>query len=261
MIDTTNVFRAGLFEGRTALVTGGGSGIGFAIAEYLGELGARLVLMGRTPERLDDAVARLGQAGITALARPGNIRDEGEVAAVFAGLEADGALPDILVNNAGGQFSAEALDISANGFRSVTDLNLNGTWHMTSAFGQMAKRLGRGGSVVNIVLAAARGLPGYVHGAAARAGVINMTMTLAIEWAPLGIRINCIAPGSVDTEALAQYGADAPSRWAKHIPLQRLGEPREVAAAVAFLAGPAGDYITGVTLPLDGGSDIRRAQG
>src|SRR3990172_6239152 len=164
------VFAPGLLAGRTALVSGGGTGIGLAIARELGGLGARVVVAGRTVETLEKAVAELRRDGIDAAAHPVNIRREDEVAALFAAMgERFGAI-DILVNNAGGQFAAAPLDISANGFRAVVDLNLNGTWHMTRAFGAAAVAAGRGGKVVNIVLSLFSGLPpkGPARGGRAR---------------------------------------------------------------------------------------------
>ncbi len=253
------IFRPGLFAGQTVLVTGGGSGIGFTIARLFGRLGARVAIAARTVERLDTAIARLGEEGIEARALPVNIRSEQEVEALFAALEADWGVPDVLVNNAGGQFAAPALEISANGFRSVVDLNLNGTWHMCSAYGRRLAAAGRGGRIVNIVLALESGIPGMAHAAAARAGVVNLSKTLAYEWGPLGVTVNAVAPGTVATEGLANYDADALARQTAKLPIRRMAEPEEVAQAVAWLASPAASFITGICLPLDGGEHLTGA--
>ena len=253
------VFAPGLFSGRTALVSGGGSGIGLAIARELGGLGAQVVVAGRTVETLEKAVAELRRDGIDAAAHPVNIRREDEVATLFAALgERFGGI-DILVNNAGGQFAAAPLDISANGFRAVVDLNLNGTWHMTRAFAAAAVAAGRGGKVVNIVLSLFNGLPQMVHAGAARAGVINMTKSLAVAWGRHGITVNAVAPGTIDTAALAQYDQAALQADVRRLPIKRMGGAREVALAVAYLASPAADYVTGTTLIVDGGEHLMGA--
>jgi citronellol/citronellal dehydrogenase len=258
----TAVFAPGLFKGRTALVTGGGTGIGFAIAETLGGLGARVIIAARTEETLTKASAQLREKGIDCTWHPVNIRDEKQVEALFEKLASEKRIPDILVNNAGGQFEAPALKISPNGFRAVVDLNLTGTWLMSQAF---AKRHidaagGRGGDaaggrIVSIVLSIDGGSPGYAH-AAARAGVINLTKTLASEWAKHGLTVNAIAPGTIRTSGLDQYDPKKIAAGVAALPIKRMGEAIEIAHAVAFLVSPAGDYVTGTTLYVDGGKHL-----
>ncbi|MFC5742544.1 SDR family oxidoreductase [Dyella tabacisoli] len=255
----TSIFRPQLFSGRTVLISGGGSGIGFAIASLFGELGARVVLTARNRARLDQATGTLTERGIEAFAYDINIRNEGEVEALFEQLDADALQPDVLINNAGGQFAAPALDISPNGFRAVVDLNLTGTWLMCGAFARSAQRREHGGRIVNIVLALDSGIPGMAHAAAARAGVVNLTKTLAWEWAPLGLTVNAVAPGIVRTDALSQYDDAQLRADVAALPLPRMAEPEEVAQAVAYLASPAASYITGVTLALDGGEHLTGA--
>jgi NAD(P)-dependent dehydrogenase (short-subunit alcohol dehydrogenase family) len=252
----SSIFCPDLLSGRTALVTGGGTGIGFAIARELGALGARVAIAARDGERLAHAAAELTDAGIEARAETVNIRKEGEVATLLDRLEATGWLPDILVNNAGGQFHAEPLAISANGFRAVVDLNLNGTWHMTRALGERLVAAHRPGRIINIVLSLFQGLPGSAHAGAARAGVINLTKSLALAWGRHGLTVNAIAPGTIDTPALAQYDAGEMAADIQRLPIKRMGRPEEVAQLVAFLVSPAGDYMTGTTLILDGGEHL-----
>lgn len=250
------VFRRGLLAGRTALVTGGGTGIGLAIATELGRLGARVILAARDRPRLDAAAASLAAKGTEARAESVNIRKEVEVDAMFDGLAAAGWQADILVNNAGGQFQAEPLAITPNGFRAVVDLNLNGTWLMTQGFAKRLLERGQSGSVVNIVLSLFQGLPGSAHAGAARAGVINLTKSLAIAWGRHGITVNSIAPGTIETPALANYDAPEMAEDIKRLPIKRMGQPEEIAAAAAFLVSPAGAYITGTTLIVDGGEHL-----
>ncbi|MER9858812.1 MULTISPECIES: SDR family oxidoreductase [unclassified Mesorhizobium] len=253
------VFAPNLFDGRIALITGGGSGIGFAIAEQLGVLGASVTIASRNAERLGTAAQRLKSRNVNVNVQSLDIRDERQVAAAFDNFSSQGRLPDILVNNAGGQFEADALRISANGFRAVVDLNLTGTWHMSQAFAARRIASGGRGHIINIVLSIAGGLPGYAHSAAARAGVISLTETLAAEWGP-HITVNAVAPGTIRTSALAQYDISHLEAGIEVLPIRRMGEPDEVAAAVAYLASPAGDYITGTMLFIDGGKHLARGR-
>jgi len=254
----TTVFANGLFEGKTALVTGGATGIGFAIAELLGSLGASIVIASRNAERLAAASANLTELGVANEWHGVDIRNDTQVGNFFETLTQRGHFPEILVNNAGGQFAAPALRISPNGFRAVVDLNLTGTWNMSKSFAAGRIAQGGGGRVINIVLSIESGSPGYAHAAAARAGVINLTKTLAAEWASHGLTVNAVAPGTVRTSGLDQYDPAAIAAAVQSLPIKRMGEPLEVAQAVAFLASPAGDYITGTVLFLDGGKQLAR---
>ena len=176
-----NIFQPRLFSGKTVLVTGGGSGIGYAIALLFGQLDARVILAARDLERLEDARKELMERGIECEVFSLNIRDEVAVQAFYATLAAQNMVPDILVNNAGGQFTAPALDISANGFRSVMELNLLGTFNMCKGLAQLAEQHPAERSIVNIVLCQEQGIPGMAHAAASRAGVVNLAKTLAWE--------------------------------------------------------------------------------
>jgi len=250
------VFAPNLLCDKLALITGGGTGIGFATARELGRLGARIVIAARDIERLEQAAVALKSEGIEAHAHAVNIRDESQVEALFETIVDQYGLPDILVNNSGGQFEAPALEISANGFRSVVDLNLNGTWHMSSAFGRRLIEAGKPGDIVNIAIVVNNGAPGYAHGAAARAGVINLTKTLAREWGKSGVRINAIAGGTIDTPGLEQYDRATLDAGIEKLPIPRMGTSREMALAVVYLVSAAGAYTTGSTLDVDGGEHM-----
>jgi NAD(P)-dependent dehydrogenase (short-subunit alcohol dehydrogenase family) len=250
-----NIFKNDLFKGKTVLVTGGGTGIGFAIAQLLGSLGANIIIAARTVDVLKEAQTTLKAQQIDCDIHELNIRDDKHVCAFFEELAKKKQLPDVLINNAGGQFEAAAVDISANGFRSVIDLNLNGTWHMSSNYGKACLAAQKPGCIVNIVLCCGSGMPNMVHAGAARAGVINMTKTLANEWAPL-IRVNAVAPGTIQTSGLDQYDQDALQQAIQKLPVKRMGQPEEVAQAVAYLCSDAAQYITGTTLEIDGGEHL-----
>ncbi|MCB9758922.1 MAG: SDR family oxidoreductase [Alphaproteobacteria bacterium] len=254
----SSIFRPDLLAGQVALVTGGGTGIGAAIARELGELGATVVIASRRAENIEPAAAGLSELlGRTVYGALVDIRDRDRVNALIAEvLDAHGRL-DILVNNGGGQFMAPAETISPNGFDKVVANNLTGTWNMTRAAAD-AWMLQHGGRIINITMLTGRGFPGMAHSVSARAGVEAMTRGLGVEWAPRGIRVNCIAPGYIASSGLKRYPPSLgilealPSR----VPLKRLGRREEIAWMVAYLASPAGDYITGQTLTIAGGSDL-----
>lgn len=253
----SEVFRPDLLAGQVVIVTGGGSGIGLAIAQECAALGARVAIGARKAERLNDAAEGLRAAGAEVFAEPVDIRDPDAATAWVAAVHAHFGQLDVLVNNAGGQFPSTALDIDAKGWRAVIDTNLNGTWFMSRAFAKQLLADGREGRVINIVANMWRGFPGMAHTGAARAGVVNLTRTLALEWASKGILVNAVAPGVIRSSGLDTYPdavrAMIETEVPKHIPLRRLGTMADVAWAVAYLAGPAGRYITGETLCVDGG--------
>jgi len=254
-----SVFAPDLFRGRTALVTGGGRGIGRAIALAFARLGANVVIASRKPENLTPTQAELTALGAPCLAVPTNIRETDQVEAlVQQTIERFGAI-DFLINNAGGQFPARPSDISDRGWRAVVDLNLNGTWNMCSRVGpHMLER--RFGAVVNIVhiYSFGRGAVSFAHSGAARAGVVSLTKSLAYYWARHGVTINALAPGTVSTAGVREEefsAADANDYEAlvvKDIPTHRLAEPDEVAAIVLFLCSPAARYINGASIVADG---------
>src|SRR5699024_7783695 len=188
--DMGQVFRGDLLSGQVALVTGGGTGIGLTIARSLGQSGAEVVLAARTAERLDTAAEQLGAEGVKATWKRMDIRDADQVESVVGEIWDEHGGIDIAVNNAGGQFPVKAEELSVNGWRAVVDLNLNGTFYVTSAVGRRMIDAGRGGRLLSVVFnTQEHPIPGNVHSAAARAGVMQMTRTLAVEWAPFGITV------------------------------------------------------------------------
>lgn len=242
------VLAPGCLQGRRALVTGGGSGIGRASATLLADLGADVVVVGRTEETLAETVAHRPDR-ITALTA--DVREPEQVDAMLE--QVPGC--DFLLNNAGGQFVAQAQDITYKGFRAVTRLNLDAVWYMTT---QVANRFfipGEYGKIASITMTPHRGMPLMAHSSAARSGVESLTRNWAVEWGRFGIRAVAVAPGIVHTEAWERYGL-SPDAIGSGLPAGRLQTADEVAAIVAFCFSPAGDYITGTTLTCDGGFDI-----
>ncbi len=258
-----SIFRDGLFEGQVILVTGGGSGIGRAIAHELAGLGATLVLASRMAEKLEKVQAEIEATGGKAISLVCNIRDEEQVKnTVQAIIEKLGRL-DGLVNNAGGQFSSPAEAISGKGWNAVLDTNLTGTFYMSRA-AQQAWMKEHGGAIVNIVAEMWRGFPNMAHTGAARAGVVNLSQSLAVEWAQYGIRVNSVAPGLIDSSGLKTYPPQVQAMLqsvANDIPAKRMGTESEIASAVAFLLSPAAAFISGETLKVDGAGSLYRLQG
>ena len=251
------VFARDLMAGQVALVTGGGTGIGRAIAQGLAEAGADLFLAARRIEPLEQAAAEIrASTGRRVEIATCNIRERESVEALaLRAAELFGGQVDVLVNNAGGQFPQPARAIKPKGWHAVIDLNLNGTWNMTQIFGNQMLD-GRGGSIVNVIAVIGRGFPGLAHTAAARAGVAELTRTLAYEWGTQ-VRINCVAPGPVVTRAFDAAGYDADTSMLPTTqPIPRFGRPDEVANAVVFLASEAASYVTGEVLYVAGGQQI-----
>ncbi len=250
------VLADGSLSGRTALVTGGGSGIGRASALLLARMGARVCVVGRTADKLDETVALSTAAGhpepmSTAIC---DVREPEQVDVVLDAVLADLGRVDILLNNAGGQFVSPAESLSHKGFRAVTRLNLDATWYMTARVAERSMLPNGYGKIISITMSPHRGTPGMAHSSGARAAVESLTRTLSVEWGPRGVRVVAIAPGFVHTDAIAKYGIDT-SVLSSIVPLPRMQSADEVAALVGFLASPAGDYITGTTITADGGLD------
>jgi peroxisomal 2,4-dienoyl-CoA reductase len=278
------VFRPGLLDGQVALITGGGTGIGLGIAELLGALGAHTVLASRKADALEAAATRLRAAGASASVAPLDVRNSETVRAVVEQVAAAHGRIDILVNNAAGNFYAPTATLSPNAWRSVVEIDLYGTFFCSQAVAPVMRAAG-GGRIVNVSMTLHyRGWPQMAHATAAKAGVDALTRTLAVEWASWGIRVNAVAPGPIPTEGVrkafalprpsanTEVAAGAPAPAAdvfavekamadyatRMIPLGRWGTPADIANAVAFLASPAGDWITGAIFVVDGGEWLSR---
>ncbi len=252
-----SVFVGGLLAGKSAIVTGGGSGIGAALARRLAEQGAKVLLLGRKQEKLDAVMAEIQAAGGVAMTCSCDVRDYPRVeAAVQAAVGAFGGL-DILVNSAAGNFLAPAATLSANGFRTVVDIDLCGTFNASrAAFAELQRSRG---CIVNITATQATvPTPLQCHAGAAKAGIEKLTRDLALEWGRFGVRVNAIAPGPIEgTEGMSRLApGDAAARLKSRVPLGRYGEVFEIAEALTYLVSPAGAYITGATLLVDGGTTL-----
>lgn len=252
------IFRAGLFENQTAIVTGGGTGIGFAVASEIVTLGGDVAICGRRPEPLAEAAEQLRalREGAKVHHATCDIRDYDAVAAWVDEAQAALGSIDVLVNNAGGQFPTTAQHLSARGFEAVVRNNLQGTWNMTHAVATKAFIPRKRGRIVNVIAQIARGFPGMVHTGAARAGVDNLTKTLAVEWSQHGIRVNAVAPGVIKTSGTRQYPPKLLEDAERANPLKRLGSAQEVAHLIVYLASTFADFVTGQTYYIDGGASL-----
>ncbi len=247
----------GTFDGKVAIVTGGGSGLGRAMALEFARLGATAVVAGRRPEPLDETVAQIEDWGGAGFAKPTDVRDPEQIDALVVETVKRFGRVDVLVNNAAGNFVVRAEDLSPNGWRAVVGIVLDGGFLCSRAVGRQMIEQGEGGAILSVLASYAwTGGPGTVHSASAKAGLLAMTRTLAVEWAPHGIRVNCISPGPTDTEgagaALWPTEADR-ERVAGSIPLGRIGTPEEVAWWSTALCSSYGGWITGENLVIDGG--------
>jgi len=252
-------FAPDLLQGKVALVTGGGTGMGRATAIELARCGASVAILGRRAEPLDSCAADIRALGGTALAMTADIREPEQIENAMLGIKREFGRLDILVNNAGGQFVAPARDLTNKGFETVIRNNLVGTWQMTKAVADHFM-LAHGGSVVFMTACVRSGLSGFVHTAAARGGVLAMMKTLAFEWAEFGIRLNCVAPGTIKTEGMGHYPI-SPDQWLKlnRNILGHMGDVEDVAGAIVFLSSPLGKFVTGEEWYIDGGETLHLA--
>jgi NAD(P)-dependent dehydrogenase (short-subunit alcohol dehydrogenase family) len=258
-VPVKSMFAADLFADQVCVVTGGGSGIGLRTAEELRQLGARVAICGRNPEKLAAAARDLCTipGGDDVLASPCDIREVEQVDR-FVGevLERFGRI-DVLINNAGGQFPSAAEHMSPRGWEAVIRNNLNGTFFMTRAVATRAMIPQKRGRIVMVTAMVARGFAGMSHTGAARAGVENLTASLAVEWAPHNLRVNCVAPGNnIRSSGTAQYGEQALEMTRRATPLKRLGTVDEVARVILFLASDQNDFVTGSIYRVDGGQSL-----
>jgi NAD(P)-dependent dehydrogenase (short-subunit alcohol dehydrogenase family) len=254
--DHSRVFRDGLLDRQVCLVSGAGSGLGRETALELARLGAVVVGCGRREEPLEET-ARLAEGLAGRFEHESlDIRDEEAVERLFDGLLERHERLDVLVNNAGGQFLSPAEAITPKGFRTVIELNVQGTWLMTHAAATRAFIPQEGGKVLSVTLSPHNGMPGMVHSGAARAAVENMMRTLAVEWARFGIKTCALAAGQFMTETMmTKYPQVVVDNLERSIPIGRAGRAEEMAWLVAYLASPAGDFFSGTTITIDGARD------
>jgi NAD(P)-dependent dehydrogenase (short-subunit alcohol dehydrogenase family) len=254
------MFAPHLLKGQVAVVTGGGTGIGLAIAKRLGSLGARVAIASRDSDHLETGCAALRESGVDALAIQLDVRKLEQIDEMIERIVKHFGSLDILVNNAAGNFICRAEDLTPNGWNAVIGIVLNGTFYCSRAVGRYMIGRKRGGSIISILANYVwTGSPGTIHSAAAKTGVMSMTQTLAVEWAPHGIRVNAVAPGPIESPGAAQQlwsTPEAVERITKMVPLGRWGTPEEVADAVVFLAAPQSGFITGEVLTVDGGARL-----
>lgn len=251
--------------GKTAMITGGGSGLGKATALAFARAGTKVAILSRSAERLSAAADEIRNAGGEVLWISGDVRSPDAVESAVDRIEKELGQIDFLINNAAGNFLVPSEQLTPNGFRSVVEIVLFGTWFCSSSVGR--RMLGRGrGAIVNVVSTYAEtGMPGVAHSAAAKAGVLNVTKTLAAEWGSRGIRVNAIAPGIMVTEGAAQNlkfaDPESQERLRRAIPARRLARLEEVADAIVHLCRPESSYVTGTCLTIDGGLSLPNAFG
>jgi NAD(P)-dependent dehydrogenase (short-subunit alcohol dehydrogenase family) len=256
------MFSPDLLKDQVALVTGGGTGIGLAIARRLGELGAQVAIGSRNSANLERGSAELRHAGLDPLAVQVDVRIPDQVDEMAARVVKHFGRIDVLINNAAGNFICPAEDLSPNGWNAVVGIVLNGAFYCSRSVGRHMIARGGGGSIVSILANYVwTGSAGTVHSAAAKAGVMSMTQTLAVEWARHRIRVNAVAPGPVESPGAAKQlwsTNDAVERITKMVPLNRWAKPEEIADAVVFLVSSHAGFITGETLTVDGGAWLGR---
>ncbi|RMB12109.1 SDR family oxidoreductase [Eilatimonas milleporae] len=251
---TATVYRSDLLAGQTAVISGGGSGMGRAMAVLYARLGADVVICGRREEKLAevrDAIKEYVGREISYQAL--TIRDADAVDDFMRDAfdRHDGI--DVLINSAGGQFSQDAIDFSRKGWLAVIDTNLNGTWWMMQSAARLWRERDEPGNIINVVATVERGMPQSAHSCAARAGVIYLSKTVSTEWAPLKIRVNCIAPGAIQSEGVTQYPDEALKDFPLANPMKRFGSVWDIAQGAVYLTADTSNFVTGEVLTIDGG--------
>jgi NAD(P)-dependent dehydrogenase (short-subunit alcohol dehydrogenase family) len=250
------VFAPDALKDQVVVVSGGAGGIGRAISWLFARLGAHVAIVGRNQNKLDALAAQLTSRDLKASTHVADIREPDAVGALFDTVWAAHGRIDGLVNSAGGQFPQAAIDFSVKGWNAVIDTNLNGTWYMMQAAAQRWRDRKHPGSIVNIVVVTTHGLYGIAHTIAARSGVIGLSRAVAVEWAPLDIRVNCVAPGAIETEGWNVYTKEARAAYPRSNPMMRAGSPFDIAEASVYLSAPSGKFVTGETLTVDGGGQL-----
>lgn len=250
------VFASDALKDMVIVLSGGAGGIGRAIAWLFARLGAEIVVVGRDEGKLSALTSNMKAKGLKASACAVDIRDIDAVARLFDTVWQTHGRVDGLINSAGGQFPQPAIDFSVKGWNAVIDTNLNGTWYMMQTAARHWRDNKHPGNIVNIVVVTTHGLYGIAHSIAARSGVIGLSCSVAVEWAPLNIRVNCVAPGAIETVGWSVYTPEARAAYPRSNPMMRAGSPWDVAEACAYLAGPSGAFVTGETLTVDGGGQL-----
>lgn len=249
-------FAEGSLDGQVVVVSGGAGGIGKAAAWLFARLGAHVVVAGRSEGKIEEVAKAIRAHGLKCSGETVDIREPEGVSSFFERVWSAHGRLDILVNSAGGQFPQPAIDFSVKGWNAVINTNLNGTWFMMQAAARKWRDTGQPGSIVNIVVVTTHGLYGVAHTIAARAGVIGLSRSVAVEWAPFGIRVNCIAPGAIETEGWKVYTPEARAAYPRSNPMMRAGDAWDIAEACVYLGGPSGKFVTGELLTVDGGGQL-----
>ena len=259
----TTALVAGTYDGQTVFVTGGGTGLGKAIAAEFARLGANMVIASRKPEHLEAGQAAIEEIGAEVLVVGCDIRQADQIAEAFDAATERFGLPDVLINNAAANFPVPSEDMSPNAWRTVVDITLNGTFFCAREFARRHLAAGTPGSIVNIGASYAwTGGPGFAHSAAAKAGVKSMTESLAVEWGPYGIQVNGLVPGLFPHEDMTADIRSSLDRTHEKDPCQpamRVGRLRELGWAATFLASPFARFISGHTMVVDGANWQRRS--
>lgn len=243
-------------SGKLALVTGGGSGLGFSIAQKFITYGARVIIAGRREDALQAAVAALGAGAVYKVC---DLAELSTVPSFVEGLEKEFGAIDVLVNNAGINLKKNVLEVSDEDFAGVVRINQQAVFSLTREVAKKMADRKRGSIIMISSMAAQYGIPKVIAYTASKSAVEGMTKALAVELSPLGLRINCIAPGFIETDMSAKALNNDPERKNRVLartPMQHLGKPDDVGLAAVFLASDAAKYITGVILPVDGGNSI-----
>jgi NAD(P)-dependent dehydrogenase (short-subunit alcohol dehydrogenase family) len=255
LTELDTAYRDGLFDDQVVLITGAAGGIGQAMSVLFGRLGATIVGTGRTASSLEALATNLDSIGVRCQMIPMSVRDPDAVrSSIDAVWDEQGRL-DHVINNAGGQFAAPAFDISPKGWNAVVETNLYGPWYMMQESARRWAAEGSVGDIINISTIQGRGMIGIPHTAAARAGGVALTRTLAVEWAQYDIRVNSIGVGVVASEGLRNYPPEARASFG-HNPMRRLGDVWDIAQAAVYLAGPTGAFVTGAHLDVTGGEHV-----